>query len=213
MGIRGFAEYLGMKYAGYDDFSSNPPDTSFGKPISPEKTRILKDKLILTYDKVTSGVTQLPFYQILNKELANEFYWKVFQDLITNLAASIEYLPLKDAFSFSVKLIDSLNQLRNAIVKGGMEREKLLKMDEGIKNIQDYIWKESKRVLNLHDLKGLIIEAPELQGIVNTLVPTWDYGPGKNPSKGLLYKKPKTERAGGMMKRLLQEIEDEKKGK
>lgn len=213
MALRGLAEYLAIKYAGYEDFSSDPPDMSFGKPINAANARILKDKIILAYDKVTQGVTQLPFYHALNQELGTEFYWKLFKDLINNLAANIELMNLKDGFSFSIKLIDALNQLRNSLVTNGMERDKLLKMDEGIKNIQDYIWKESKRFLNIHNLKGTDIEAPELKNIVNTIEPTWDYGPGKNPSKGLLYKKPKTERAGGMMKRLLQEIEEEKKGK
>lgn len=213
MGIHGLSEYLIAKYAGYEDFASEPPDTSFGQPINAIQARILKDKIILTYDKIASGITRLPIYQELNTELAGEFYWNVFKDLINNLAAKIDSMNLKAGFSFSVQLIDALNQLRNAMVKGKVEREKMLKMDSAIKNIQDHIWEESKRFLNLHNLKGTGIDTPELKGIVNTIVPTWDYGPGKNPAKGELYKHPPKETPKKMMKRLLQEMENEKKGK
>jgi hypothetical protein len=213
MGIHGLSEYLISKYAGYEDFASDPPDTSFGQPINAIQTRILKDKIILIYDKITSGITALPMFQELNKELTGEFYWNVFQDLINNLAAKIEHMNLKAGFSFSIQLIEALNQLRNVLVKNKVEREKMLKMDSAIKSIQDHIWQESKRFLNLHNLKGTAIDTPELKGIVNTIVPTWDYGPGKNPAKGVLYKHPPKETPNKMMKRLLQEMKNEKKGK
>jgi len=213
MGILGFAEYLNDRYEGLGSYAAGLGDNSFGKPISAEKTRILKDKLILTYDKVHAGVTQLPMYQELNAELGFDPNWKSFQNLINNLAANVEFMTLKEGFSLSTRLIEELNKLRNNLVIKGVERSKMLKMDEAIKHIQDYIWKESKRILNLHDLKGIFIDAPELKGIVDTVVPTWDYGPGKNPTSGLLHKKPKRETAGKMMKRLMEENENEKKGK
>lgn len=213
MGILGFAEYLNAKYAGQGDYSAGLGDNSFGKPISAEKTRILKDKLILAYDKVHTDITTLPMYQELNSELSFDPYWKSFQNIINNLAANIEFMTLKEGFTLSTRLLGELNKLRNNLVTKGVERSKMLKMDEGIKHIQDYIWKESKRILNLHDLKGMFIDTPELKGIVDTVVPTWDYGPGKNPTSGLLHKKPKREHAGKMMKRLMEENENEKKGK
>jgi len=213
MGILGFAEYLNDRYAGQGDYSGGLGDNSFGKPISAEKTRILKDKLILAYDKVHAGITSLPMYQELNSELSFDSNWKSFQNIINNLAANVELLTLKEGFSLSTRLLEELNKLRNSLVTKGVERSKMLKMDEGIKHIQDYIWKESKRILNLHDLKGVFVDAPELKGIVDTVVPTWDYGPGKNPTNGLLNKKPKRETPGKLMKRLLEENENAKKGK
>src|SRR5271165_589723 len=132
MGIRGFAEYLDAKYAGQADYESGQADMSFGLPISAEKTRILKDKLILTYDKVHQGITQLPMYQMLNEELKGEHYWEVFHSLVENLAANVEFMPLKDAFEFSKKLSAALDQLRDSFSRMKMERSKMLKMDEAI---------------------------------------------------------------------------------
>lgn len=205
----GLAEYFKIKYAGYEEFEGGEPDTSFGAPVNAAKARLLKDKIILSYEKVAEGLARLPIYQELAETLKGEFFWDVFQDLINNLAAKIEFMNLKEGFSFSIKMVDALNQLRNALVSGPIQRNKLFELDNGIKVIQDYIWKESKRFLNIHDLRGMLVDVPELKGIVNKIVPTWDYGPGKNPSKGLLQKR-NPNSSGKLMKRLLKEMEEEK---
>jgi hypothetical protein len=216
MGMLGLAEYFFAKYAGDENFASGLADTSFGKPISPEKTRLLKDKLILTYDKIHDGITQLPMYQFLNKELAGEQYWGVFKALVDNLAAEVEFLPLKEGWHLSQKLLKALNQLRDALPRIKMDRDKMLQMDEGIKNIQDYIWKQSKRILNIHDIRGILPDTPELVEMFGNQpgIGTWDYGPGKNPAKPTFIKNPtKPETSGQMMKRLLKEREQEEAAK
>lgn len=178
--------YLLAKYGQISSYKNieGEPDTSFGVAINAAKTRILKDKLILVYDKINKDITQLPAFKQINEELSDEFYFNVFLDLINNFVVNIEDNSLKDAFSYSVRMIEALNQLRNALIKNKMEREKMIDLDTAIRSVQDTIWKESKRILNIHDLKGLILSFPELKDKINAIVPTWDYGPGKNPAAG-----------------------------
>lgn len=207
--MKRFVNYLIAKYKYASNYKNieGEPDTSFGVPINAAKARILKDKLILVYDKINDSITKLPEFKRINFELKDEFYLTVFNDLINNYVANIENLSLKDAFSYSIKMIESLNQLRNALITGKVEREKMIDLDFAIKSIQDTIWKESKRILNLHDLKGLMLSFPELKSKINTIVPTWDYGPGKNPAAGRI-KQHKRETVKQLMKRL--QSEDDK---
>src|SRR5579885_759046 len=123
------ATYFFKKYA------AEKPDTSFGVSITPERTRILKDKLILVYDKINKKITQLPQFQELNAELVDEFYLKVFNELIDDLVINIEHSTLKDGFSYATRMIDALNRLRHRISRR-VEREKAIQLDLAIKNVQ-----------------------------------------------------------------------------
>jgi hypothetical protein len=215
MNIIGLAKYFISKY-GIDELSDNKPsiittpaqkpqgnphDRSFGKPINRDKARILKDKLILVYDKLNREITKLPAFQYINKALSGEHYLNVFNDLINSYVVFVENSSLYDIFSYSIRLIDALNSLRDAIVRTKISRDELIQLDMNIKSVQDTIWKQSKRILNIHDLRGLELEFPELKDIIDKAVPTWDFGPGKNPAKGLL-RQQRRERIPSMIKRL-----------
>lgn len=199
----GLGRYFQEKYA------AEVEDISFGVSINAIKTRLLKDKLILIYDKINKDITVLPEFIHINQLLEGDFYLTLFNDLVNNYVVNIENSNLKEAFSYSGRMIQALNQLRDALVKSKVDREKMYLLDNMIKSIQDTIWKESKRILNIHNLRGILIDIPELQNIINKIVPTWDYGPGKNPTKGLLHKRPKRENASSLIKRLLEEEKDE----
>jgi hypothetical protein len=99
------AAYFQAKYAQQED-------TSFGEPISAEKTRILKDKLILTYDKLAQGITLLPAFQELNTKLAGNPMLEEFNRLIINLVNYVETRDLKSVFNYTTKLIETLNVLK-----------------------------------------------------------------------------------------------------
>lgn len=199
------ATYFYQKYAANDK-----PDISFGVSITPERTRILKDKLILVYDKINKKITQLPQFQELNKELSGEFYLKVFNELIDDLVINIEHSTLKDGFSYATRMIDALNRLRHRISRR-IERDKAIQLDLAIKNVQDTIWKEAKNVLNIHDLRGIALEYPELEGISDKPQGSWQFGPMKsNVNKPM--KQRTNESVNQMIKRLQKELtEDEKK--
>lgn len=195
--------------AKYAIASPDDPDMSFGIPINAEKTRILKDKLILVYEKLTDGITQLPAFIKINKEMKGHPALETLNTLITNYVDYIESHNLKEDFGFSVKIIHELNGLRNNIK--GMPREKIFELENAIKSVQDTIWEEGKRILNIHDLRGTLLNFPEdVRNKVDELVPTWDFGPGKNPA----YKKIKIrqyETPADVMKRLMRENEQEEK--
>lgn len=111
---------------------------------------------------------------------------------------------LKSVFNYTTKLIDTLNTLKNAIVGEKISREELLLLDAAIKNVQDHIWEESKRILNIHDLRGILLDFPQLEGILEKPpVPTWDFGPGKSPASKSIRRR--WDRAKDLMKRLEQE--------
>jgi hypothetical protein len=203
MKLSALVRYLTIKYAENDQFEA---DTSFGVSINGAKTRILKDKLILIYDKLTKDITNLPAFIDINKKLGDNAHWLEFNRLIINFVNYIEAHDLKKGFSYSTRLIDKLNELRNALVASKIPREQMIELDIAIRGIQDDIWKESKRILNIHDLRGLELKFPELQGILGKVVPTWDYGPGKNPAKGLI-KQRRRETVNDLLKRLQKEEE------
>jgi hypothetical protein len=188
---------------------SDEPDMSFGVPINAEKTRILKDKLIAVYEKLTDGITKLPPFIKINKEMKGNAVLEELNRLITNYVSYIENHNLKEDFGFSMKIIHELNRLRNNIK--GMSREKIFELENAIKSVQDTIWEEGKRILNIHDLRGTLLDFPEdVRNKVDELVPTWDFGPGKNPA----YKKIKIrqyETPTDLMKRLMRENEQEEK--
>jgi hypothetical protein len=196
-GLIRLAAYFQAKYA-------QKEDTSFGASISAEKTRILKDKLILTYDKLAQGITLLPAFQELNQKLAGNPMLEEFNRLIINLVNYVETRDLKSVFNYTTKLIDTLNSLKNAIIGEKIPREELLLLDAAITSIQDHIWKESKRILNIHDLRGIELDFPQLEGILEKPpVPTWDFGPGKPPIKPRI--RQRWDRAKDLMKRLEKE--------
>lgn len=201
------AEYLFVKYAA-DELQG---DVSFGKFITPEKTRILKDKLILVYDKLNKKVTRLPDFQRLNKELESTPALKVFNDIINNLVVSIANSSLKEGFSFAVRMINLLNQLQGKLRFHPMEKSKKAQLSHAIKNVSDTIWEESKSILNIHDLRGLELAYPELKGILGKVVPTWHYGPGKNISRKPLGQRSRGESISQMIKRLEEENAKETK--
>ncbi len=221
------ADYLFVKYAAdkiKGDISFEPeeeapstqrdmPDTSFGIPINAEKTRILKDKLITVYDKINKDITKLPAFQQMNEELKDDLHLVAFNDAINDLVVTIEHSTLKDGFSFSVKMIHLLNQLRRDLRFRQISKEKKIQLDYAIKNVQDTIWEESKRILNIHDLRGLELEFPELKGLLGKVVPSWDYGPGKNITMKPLGQRYRQESPKNIMQRLEQELEEEKKKK
>ena len=198
------AEYLFVKYAA-DQLQG---DVSFGVFINPEKTRILKDKLILVYDKINKNITQLPEFQRMNKDLEGEFYLNVFNDLINSLVVKVEKSSLKDGFSYAIQMIKALNELRGSLrFRREMPKSQKAQLDHNIKNVQDTIWEESKRFLNIHDLRGLQLEFPELKNIINEIVPTWDYGKGRNPTRKPLGQRHRGESVSQMMERLEKENE------
>lgn len=228
MGVFGLSEYFVAKYAAEEDPTSSPEgteeglelapelqafrghDRSFGVPINRDTTRILKDNLIKIYDKINATITQLPFYKMVNDQLKGHPYLEEFNGMINNLVVHIEKSNLKECFSYSARMINELNKLRDDVASNMKPREKAVELDEMIRRIQDHIWKESKRILNIHNLRGVLINMPELQGIMDTVVPTWDFGPGKNPAKGLLSKTPRNvEKPRDLRRRLLEEIKKE----
>lgn len=221
------ADYLFVKYAAdkiKGDISFEPeeeapsterdiPDTSFGVAINAEKTRILKDKLIAVYDKINKDITKLPAFKQMNEELKGDLHLIAFNDAINDLVVTIEHSNLKDGFSFSVKMIHLLNQLRRDLRFRDISKDKKIQLDYAIKNVQDTIWEESKRILNIHDLRGLELEFPELKGLLGKIVPTWDYGPGKSIVQKPIGQRYRQESPKNIMKRLEQELEEEKKKK
>lgn len=206
------ARYFSAKYAENEDMA---PDTSLGVPINAAKANLLKEKLILIYGKLTTGITKLPAFVQINKEMHGNPQLVELNILMTHFVKYIATHSLKDCFGYSIKLIDQLNKVRNEI--RGMPREKIFELENAIKSVQDNIWEEGKRILNIHNLRGMLLDFPDdVRSKVNELVPTWDFGPGKNPA----YKKVKVrqyETPQDVMKRLMRENEQEeaakKKGK
>lgn len=201
------ADYLFIKYAAEE----LQGDTSFGTFINPEKTRILKDKLILVYDKINKDITRLPDFQRINEDLKGDLALIAFNDIINDLVVNVEGSSLKEGFSFAVRMIKALNQLQNDLRFHQIEKAKKAQLSHAIKNISDTIWKESKRILNIHDLRGLELEYPELKGILGKIMPTWNYGPLKNPARKPLGQRQRGESISQMIARLEQENKDEKK--
>lgn len=194
-----------IKYAS-TDFAA---DISLGAPINAQKTRILKDKLISVYDKLMKDITQFPAFQELNKVLVDDPHLMELNRLIINYVNYIEAHDLKSIFSYSNKLIVTLNQLGNSIISSGIARENVLKFDAAIKSLQNLIYKESKRILNIHDLRGASLHFPELKDILDKPpVPTWDFGPG---NKKIIQPRirQRWHHAKDLMKRLEQENKDE----
>lgn len=213
MGIKGLAEYFVIKYAGDADLSS---DDSLGAVINGDKVRILKDKLILAYGKLEEDVTNLPLFKELNTKFNSNAHWDDFHRLMINFVNYVENNDLKKCFNYNVKLIEKLNDLRFEIAHDkSMERKEAFDLTEAIKSISLTIWEESKRIMNLHDLKGLLIRAPEAEKILNekTIIPTWDYGPMKNPTQNNVMKMKNTQ-VTDLKKRLkLESLYDDAKKK
>lgn len=193
MSIIGLAEYFRIKYAGsYEEYLEQAPDMSFGKPINAATARQLKDKLVLLYDKLNEEITQIPIFKTLNEALKDDENWEGFKKFIFSSSEVIDGMDLKDAFIYCVQSIDILNKTRRKIQRMGstglMDFRAAKTMDAGILSIQDYIWKYSKRMMSVHDLRDALMGQDRelkklvLEDKVNTIKPTWDYGPGKNPA-------------------------------
>jgi hypothetical protein len=157
---------------------------------------------------LTQDITQLPAFQELNKQLGDNAHLIELNRLIINFVNYIETHDLKSIFNYANKLIISLNMLGNSIISSGIERANVLKFDTAIRSIQNVIYKESKRILNLHDLRGVTLHFPELKDILDKPpVPTWDFGPGKSPAQSRI--RQRWHRTKDLMKRLELENKDE----
>lgn len=213
MGIRGLAEYFVAKYASESDLES---DDSLGVAINGEKVRVLKDKLILAYGKLEEDITQLPMFKELNDKFASNSLWDEFHRLMINFVNYIEANDLKKCFNYSVKLIEKLNELRFDISKDKtLEKQDAFNLSEAVKSLQTTIWEESKRIMNLHDLKGMLIRIPEAERILKekSIIPTWDYGPMKNPTQSRVMKMRNTQVVDLKKRLLLESLYDDAKKK
>ncbi len=200
------AEYLFVKYAAHE----LETDISFGVPINAEKTRILKDKLAGVYDKIDKRLTKLPAFQQLNAELEGSPFLTAFRDAVRTLRNDVYKSSLKEGFSFAIRTIEALNQLQGILQFDPMNQDKKAQLSHAIRNVQDTIWEESKRFLNIHDLRGLELEFPELKGLLGQVIPTWDYGPGASIARKPLGQRYRQEKPKDMMKRLEEELALEK---
>jgi hypothetical protein len=209
MNIVRLAAHLVHKYA------QDLPDTSFGKPITPEKTKLLKQKL----SQLAEYITNLPEFKRVEKELSDDYLFDSLKAALDLYSAAVDSQNLRENFQFFIKVIMKLNRIRNGLVRKHPkheERQMVFEMDAMIKRVQDYIWENTKALINLHDLRGLNL-SNLMPGAVMTLqqriVPTWPYGPMRNPAKGLLHKqRNKPHPYKDLMKRLEQEMEEEKPG-
>jgi hypothetical protein len=191
-------------------------DTSLGVPINDDKVQILKDKLILIYDRLIDEIYRLPAY----KEIAeNEFIsasneYQEFVRLIVNLTNYVAENDLYHIFNYAIKLIDKLNALANSLPRSGLPREEVLLLDGAIKRIQQTIYFENKKLINIHDLKGTIPDFPELSRILkNAPVPTWQYGPGNLRDFVQPRIRQRFDRAKDLIKRLEKEMKEEEAAK
>lgn len=208
---------LAIKYAGLLN-SIASGDTSLGGYITPEKTLILKEKLSEIYDKLIVDIKSYPALNQLILLLHGNKYLEKLNELLDNYTDFIFNNNLKECFTYSIRLIEVLNELRkdakeNMPQNSATNRNKFLTLELLIKNVQDHIWKESKRVLNMHDLtevKELPFAKDIVDGLNERFVPTWDYGPGKNPAYKKV-KRPRQESASDIIKRLQKENEEEAK--
>ena len=69
--------------------------------------------------------------------------------------------------------------------------------------------------MNLHDLRGLLIRMPEVEKILgeNRIIPTWDYGPGKNPTQKSVVKMRGTPLTDLKKRLMLESLYDDAKAK
>ncbi len=182
MGIRGLAEYFIEKYAGVADLTS---DDSFGAPINSEAVRILKDALVNVYSKIEEDITKIPAFDELNKLLVDNSDWNEFHRFLINHVNYIESNDLKKGFNYSIKLIERLTDLRYKIAGvAELDDDTKFAMTEAVRIIGDHIWYDAKQILNIHNLRGLLIRLPDAERILNELQikPTWPHGPMKNPN-------------------------------
>jgi hypothetical protein len=192
------------KYAENEDLGA---DTSLGKPINAIKTRQLKDKLILIYDKLTKDVTALPAFQDINAKLSDNPHWIEVNRLMINFVNYINDRNLKDGFNYSVKLLDKLNELRNDLIRSKIPHDEVIELDNAIRSLQLTMWEETKRFLNIHNLRGVTLDFPELSGILEGIKPGWDFSGPKNPVKKPIRQRWQT--VSDLMKRLERENQEE----
>ncbi len=186
MGIRGLAEYFVVKHAGLDNLSD---DTSLGGLIVGDKVRVLKDGLQKVYSQMQENVTTLPLFDRLNVILSNDNQWSDFHKKIINLTNYVEDHDLKSCFNYSTRLLDQLVKMRLDVKydRKDLSFENRFNVQDAMERIGDHIWKAAKHILNIHDLRGLLIRIPEAERILNSLSikPTWDFDPHgpKNPGQ------------------------------
>jgi hypothetical protein len=219
MSLVALAYFLAHKYA--QDLSQ--PDVSLGKPITPEKTKILKDKL----SQLAEYITNLPEFKQAEQEFAeaDDYLFEGLKYSLEMYSAAVQSQNLRENFQFFIKVIMKLNRIREGLSKKYAKAKGnhwVYNLDAILKRVQDYIWENSKAILNLHDLRGIDLTKLML-GTAMTLkeriIPTWHYGPMKNPAKPLAKKPhPYAERIKDiakqteeLMKRLEQENEMEAK--
>jgi hypothetical protein len=211
------AGLLAIKYAADLISFASGGDISLGKEVSPEKTLILKEKLVEAYDKAAKDVTTLPDFIELNKILEGNVYLKALHELLENYAAFIFEHSLKECFEYSMRFLKTLKNLKDEIRKNlprysSGEKRTFSALENAIISLYNHIWEESKRILNLHDLRGVKLDFPKdiVDGNGQPFIPTWDYGPGKKPA--LNKTKRRVENGNDILKRLLKENEEEAKG-
>ncbi len=177
MGTRGLAEYFVVKYAGPDNLSE---DTSFGVPINGDKVRVLKDGIQNIYSKIEENLTTQPLFDKLNVTLVDDPQWNDVHKWIMNLVNYVNDHNLKDCFTYSVRLTNKLVLMRRYIAdkRKDIEFGERFTLQDAVRRIGDHIWKQAKHILNLHDLKGLLIRIPEVERILGLLSvpPAWDFG-------------------------------------
>jgi len=205
MSIFILASQISYKYA-----QELQPDTSFGKPITPEKTKILKDKL----SQLATYITQLPDFKQAEQIFANDDLFDSLKASLDLYSSAVEGQNLKENFQFFVKVINKLNKIREDLPKQKINKRLMYALDTMLKRVQDYIWEHTKALIHLHDLRGLDL-TDQMLGSAMTLkqriTPTWAYGPMRNPAKKLLQHPHPSKDLDLLMKRLEKEMEDEAK--
>ena len=176
MGTRGLAEYFVVKYAGMDNL---PEDISFGVPINGDKVRVLKDGIQNIYTQIEEDLTALPLFIKLNRNLQDDEQWNEVHKLIMNLINYVEDHDLKSCFTYSIRLLDKLVKMRRYIAdkRKDIEFGERFTLQDAVRRVGDHIWKQAKHILNIHDLRGLLIRIPEAERILGLLSipPAWDF--------------------------------------
>jgi hypothetical protein len=193
-----------------------PKDWSLGAPIPASRSQKLRDALILVHDKINKKLTDLPAVQELYKELSKPFVKMepILRELIDLINAYVNGIAdhksnLVEVFLLSVRLIESLNTLRDKVpsatsatnmarLKGendGVYNRRRFHIrhtvDKALRRIQDYIWENCKSILNLHDIGSGPIplsdeDSKEMIRLFGKMPQgTWAYGPMENPANSL----------------------------
>jgi len=94
------------------------------------------------------------------------------------------------------------------------DRERTNRLDDAIYNTQNYIWREAKDIMNIHDIGSGAIpmseeEKKDMKKVFDQEIKgTWRYGPMKNPTKPPFLKNKNRNSTSKLLKRLEQEDQD-----